>query len=104
MTESRHLKGIQHDIFRDISREVTQTVLPLEVYPFRLAPLLIEPIIPNNMLIMRHPVRTNYSLKNLTSEVMELKVVVDRAENDHLMFDGFAEVDPLSWYFKYLLV
>lgn len=56
------------------------------------------------MLIMRHPVRTNYSLKNLTSEVMELKVVVDRAENDHLMFDGFAEVDPLSWYFKYLLV
>jgi hypothetical protein len=75
-----------------MSREVARTSLNLDSYPFRSAPLLVEPSIPNNMLIMRHPVKIDYFIKNLTTEVIEIKATVERAENDYLMFGGFAEV------------
>lgn len=75
-----------------MSREVAETSLTLDNYPFRSAPLLVEPTIPNNMLIMRQPIKVNYFIKNLTTEVIELKTAVERTENDYLMFDGFAEV------------
>ncbi|KAI6177418.1 hypothetical protein M3Y97_00904800 [Aphelenchoides bicaudatus] len=76
---------------RSMSREVAQTRLNLEMFPFRHAPLLIEPSIPNNMLIMRQAIKIDYFIKNLTTEVVEIKTTVERAENDYLMFDGFAE-------------
>jgi Protein of unknown function (DUF1683). len=75
-----------------MSREIAQTRLNLEMFPFRHAPLLIEPSIPNNMLIMRQAIKIDYFIKNLTTEVVEIKTTVERAENDYLMFDGFAEV------------
>jgi hypothetical protein len=64
-----------------MSRDVAQTSLILDDYPFRSAPLLVEPSIPHNHLIMRHPVNIDYFIKNLSTEVIELKLAVERAEN-----------------------
>jgi hypothetical protein len=66
-----------------------------------MVPLLVESNIPNNNLVMRNSARIDYLIRNLTKDVVEINVTVERPDNDYLMFDGFSAVSSFL-YTKYL--
>lgn len=52
---------------------------------------MVVPNVNNNSLFTRQPIKIDYLIKNLTNEVVEIRIGVERNDNENLMFDGFAQ-------------